>query len=151
MNRSRLAAAACVLVLLLGLWQVVFKPAYSAQLGNRSLQLSTAQTNAANTAYRLAFNFATTGTLGSVEVEFCSNDPFPGTPCTVPIGFDASGAVLDSQTGPGGFVIDPASTSNKILLSRAPSMASAGAASYQFSGFTNPSDPGSYYVRLQTF
>jgi len=59
--------------------------------------------------------------------------------------------VLAAQSGPSGFIIRPGATSNHLILSRIPSTAPPGAASYTFQQVTNPSSPGSYFVRLQTF
>lgn len=132
------------------LWQVLFTPAYGVQLGNRALQLASSQAGA-TTDYRLSFTLPTTGTLGSIAIEFCSNDPFPGTFCTAPAGLDASTAVLIDQTGAGGFSIDPSSTANNIVLTRPPSVETTIPVTYHFSGIVNPSSPGSYYARVQTF
>ena len=123
---------------------------FGAQLGNRSLQMGNQQVSDISD-YKVSFDLSTAGTLGSVLVQFCSNDPYPGTPCTAPGGFDDGSAVLADQTGPGGFSINPASTSNQLLLSRVPTNAPIGPVSFHFKGVTNPSSPGSYFVRLQTF
>jgi hypothetical protein len=101
--------------------------------------------------YLLRFHLSTSGNLGSIDIQFCANDPLIGDPCTVPGGFDAGATVLASQTGPTGFSISGASTVNDIILTRPTSFAPASAASYEFTGITNPSAPGSYYVRVQTF
>ncbi len=125
-------------------------PAYGAQLGNRSLQLSR-NVISTSSEYQLSFNLATAGPLGSILVQFCSNDPFPGTACVPPGGFNDSSAVLASQTGPTGFSISPTSTANELILTRLPLPEPIGPASYDFSGIINPSSPGSYFVRVQTF
>jgi hypothetical protein len=64
---------------------------------------------------------------------------------------DVTGATLTTQTGPTGFSIAPGATANRLVLTRLPAAASVGAARYEFSGVVNPSSPGSYYLRLQTF
>ncbi len=136
---------------LAGLGQYIFSPTYGAQLGNRRLQLSSAQIGA-SADYLVSFNLSSNGPFGSVVIQFCANDPFPGTSCTVPGGLTAASATLTSQTGPGGFTINTsASTANKLVLSRNPANALIGPVSFRFTNVTNPSAPGSYYARLQTF
>lgn len=93
----------------------------------------------------------TTTALGSVEIEFCSNNPFPGAPCTPPNGFDLTGASLSNQSGNTGFTIHPSSNINRIVLTRIPSLPSGVASTYQFDNVINPSTVGSYFVRLRTF
>lgn len=93
----------------------------------------------------------TTLMVGSISFEFCSNTPVPNTPCTVPVGFDASGASLVAQGGDIGFSMHPNSTSNRLVISRPPLNPTAVPSAYQFGNVTNPSNPGSYYVRLQTY
>jgi hypothetical protein len=145
-----LALAVLILIGVAGLGRYLFVPAYGAQLGNRTLQLSDDQVSA-KADYLLSFKLSTAGMLGSVSVQFCSNDPFPEDSCTVPAGLDVSSAVLSSQSGPGGFAISPATTANELVLSRSPSTAIIGSASFHFTGVTNPSAAGSYYARVQTF
>ncbi len=126
-------------------------PAYGAQLGSRSMVLSNNEVSASSD-YLLSFTLSTAGTLGSVAIEFCSNDPLEGTVCVPPNGFDASAAVLASQTGPGGFSINAAvTTANKLVVSRPPAVTAAMPVSYHFTGVTNPSDAGPFYVRVSTY
>ena len=148
--RARLLAAAVCAGLLVFIGHNLLAPAYGAQLGYRSLQLTSNEISAVG-EYRLSFDLSTAGPLGSVLVQFCSNDPLAGTPCTPPGGFDDSTAVLTQQTGQTGFSISPASTANQLILTRPPAVAGTGPASYHFTDITNPSSPGSYYVRVQTF
>jgi hypothetical protein len=124
-------------------------PAYGAQLGPRSLQLS--DSGAGVTAvYQLAMTLSTAGPLGSIAVQFCSNDPFPNTSCVAPVGLDISTATLTDQAGQTGFSIASADA-NDVLLSRTPAAATTGLTQYQFSGVQNPSNAGSYYVRVLTY
>ncbi len=159
MSRLRLPAPAknkrhwLSIGLLIGLvlvWHWLLTPAHAAHLGNRSMQLSNNDISTTSD-YLLAINLTTAGPLGSIRVQFCSNDPLPGTPCTAPSGFDDTAAMLASQSGPSGFSISGASTANQIILSRPVSNAPAGAAEYHFTGITNPSSPGPYFVRIQTY
>lgn len=149
--RRTLAVLLCVSLAMVawfgGRW---LQPAYSAELGDRSLRLSDSSVSA-QTTYQVSLAVTTPGVFGSIALEFCSNDPIPGQPCTAPSGFDATTASLSSQTGASGFSIDSSSTANRLVLGRAPVAAGADALQFVFNGITNPSAPGSYFVRLQTF
>jgi len=135
----------------LGSWQLFFAPASGAQLGNRQLQISNSYASG-NAIYALSFDLSSAGNLGSIEVEFCSNDPISGNPCTAPNGLDLSGVTLSDQTGQTGFSIDSASTKNRLILNRPVALAApVGPVSYTFTNAINPSAPGSYFVRVQTF
>jgi hypothetical protein len=120
-------------------------------LGARSLQLSDSRPSA-QADYIVAFTGQTAGSVGSVRVQFCVNDPLIGTPCTAPAGFDVSAAVLSSQSGMGGFSIDAGNTTTNVLvLTRPPAPSVPGNSTYTLTGVTNPSAEASYYVRLETF
>lgn len=147
-NRKAVASVVAVLIGLLG-WYLM-APSFGAQLGERSMQLSSSEVSVAST-YRLSFAYATPGPVGAIDIQFCSNDPLPQDPCTAPAGFDASGATLSSQTGETGFAISGATPSNEILLSRAPSVVTPIDSTYVFDNVINPSSPGSYFVRVQTY
>jgi hypothetical protein len=120
---------------------------------NRSLQLSSSQASLANVSYVLSFTTITLGPIGSIELEICDNDPFPGLPCTAPAGFDASSVTISpTQTGAGGFSIHPNSTINRILLTRGAAVVPANTAvSYTLGNITNPSAERTYYGRIRTF
>ena len=92
----------------------------------------------------------TPGTVGSISIRFCSNDPNPLRPCTVPTGMDVTGGSLASQSGETGFTYTT-TASNRILLTRAPSAATPGPANYDFQNIINPSSPGTYYIRILTY
>jgi hypothetical protein len=149
-SRQLLSIVCLIAALIVSAYYLIQSPAYGAQLGNRYLQLSSSEVgDTAN--YLLGFHLSTAGTLGSIDIQFCANDPLIGDPCTVPPGLDASGAVLVSQTGPNGFSISGASTATEIILTRNPGISLVQSASYEFSNIVNPSVAGSYYVRVQTF
>ena len=142
---------AVVGLLVLGCWQLFFAPVSGAQLGNRKLQISNSYASG-NSTYALSFDLSSAGNLGSIEVEFCANDPISGNPCTAPNGLDLSGVSLSAQSGQTGFSLDSASTSNRLILSRPTALAApVGPVSYTFTNAINPDAPGSYFVRLQTF
>lgn len=106
-----------------------------------------------STTHNFNFTLASVTTIGSIEFEYCSNTPFIGTTCTAPTGLNVSGASLSAQTGETGFSIDNgATTTNKLVLARAPSPTAAVPVNYNFSGITNQDTPNSsVYVRISTF
>ncbi len=132
------------------LFQYLYTPVYSAELGTRSLKMSDDRISV-HSNYLVSITTATAGLLGSISIQFCSNDAIIGDPCTAPAGFDASSAELSTQTGVTGFAINAASTVNEIILSRSSVFTPVTQASYLFTGIQNPSSSGSYYARVQTY
>lgn len=126
-------------------------PVYAGTLLlNRYDRISDSATGAVAT-HAIGFTYADFSTaIGSVSMQFCSNDPVIGAPCTAPVGFDATGVVLATQTGETGFSIHPSSTANNIILTRALTVPTVGPSQYDFTGVVNPSAVGTYYIRLST-
>lgn len=147
----RIAASTVVPMLFLaGLW---FFTAISqaATLEQRSVRIASS-TPGATTEHRFSFTIASATQLGSIEFEYCSNDPFIGTACTPPTGLSVSGAVLSSQTGETGFGIHASTTTNRLVISRTPVSAAAQPVTYTFNGIVNPSaPPQTVYIRISTF
>lgn len=155
MNRQivhRLVGGLLCILLVVAVWAGThwLQPVYGAELGDRSLRLGDSSASAEST-YQVSFEVVTPGALGSIVLEFCSNDPIPGQPCTAPPGFDAASATLASQAGASGFTIGGSSTSHRIVLTRAPVVTGTDTLQFVFEDITNPSTPGSYFVRLQTY
>lgn len=125
--------------------------AAAAELGSRSLELSDSRAAQSGVTYNVAFHITTVQTLGSIQIMFCSNSTFPTDPCTAPGGFDASSAVFTQESGVSGFSISPNSTANDIIITRPPSPTAAVTAGLVFNNITNPSNAGSYYVRVLTY
>jgi hypothetical protein len=105
----------------------------------------------ATATYDASFSIQASETLGSVEIQFCSNSPLIGANCVSPAGFSLSGATLADQTGTSGFIISPLSNTNTLILTRAPATEAAGSISFTMSGVVNPSSTGTFYARVQTF
>jgi hypothetical protein len=124
-------------------------PVHAAQLGSRSLTLSS-NTASSQATYRLSFAITTAALLGSIKVQLCANDPFVDDPCTTPTGANLLGSSLGQQSGQTGFAITDV-TANSLVLSRTTAAATPGTVSYEINSVTNPSVFGSYYVRLQTY
>lgn len=121
------------------------------KLAERSLTLSSSYPDA-SAVYTVSFTNPSAGTIGSIRVQFCANDPLVGEPCDPPSGFDMTAATLLSQNGMTGFSISPVSTVNELILTRTPASASANLTnSYAIDKVHNPSAAGSYYARIETF
>jgi hypothetical protein len=124
---------------------------HGATLEQRSTQISTS-VPAAQAAHTFRFDIMTAGLLGSIEFEYCTNNPFIGTACSAPDGLSVSGANLVQQSGETGFSIDSSSSANRIVLTRVAGVATAQPVNYSFSDVINPSTASqSVYVRISTF
>lgn len=147
---NRLPTYSAILVLVMSLGQTFLAPVNGAQLGKRSLQMSSS-IGSEKATYKLGFTLSTAGTLGSIKVEFCTTSPAIGDPCTPPTGFTSSAATLVDQSGQVGFSLAAPPSANVFILKRLPLPSTVGPVSYTLDGVTNPRDAGSYYVRIQTF
>lgn len=147
-HRTTLFVALGLIVVLL--WQLFLTPVYGAELGDRSIKMSSSVAGAVAT-YEISFDIATPGPLGSISIQFCSNSPIFPDPCTAPAGMTLAGAVLTGQTGQTGFSLSPSANPNTLLLSRPAAPSTVGPVSYTFTGAINPDSNGSYYVRMQTY
>jgi hypothetical protein len=105
----------------------------------------------ATTSHTYNFTYQTAATIGSVVFEYCDS-PLPELPCNAPAGIDASGAVLQTQSGATSFTVVSA-TANEIVIGRVPaSIAGHAPATYGFSGVTNPTGPPqAFYTRIRTY
>jgi hypothetical protein len=143
---------------LVALFVAIFLPlsghqtAFAADLTQRAIKTSNNVATRTGVIYELSMGYATSGPVGSVLVEFCSEGPLVGEPCSQPPGFDASAVALTAQTGATGFTVFSGSTANQIILTRPPAAVSAGtSATYTLSGIQNPSNDGTLYARVLTF
>lgn len=125
--------------------------ANAAFLQQRTVKVATSVASA-NTTHTLSFNVTTTNIIGSVQFEYCENDPIVGSSCVAPIGLNSGSASLVSQTGETGFSISVNSTANKIILTRTPVPTTPGLAEFVLSGIINPSVMNrTTYVRMTTY
>ncbi len=129
----------------------IAQPTSAAQFSQRWIKMSSDLADETNVQYELALSGSTAGNVGSIRMQVCANDPFPGMPCTPIAGFDISQALLNAQTGMIGFSVHPNTTANELILTRAPAPSNAGVARYTLTGVRNPSVVGTAYVRLETF
>ena len=152
LQARRLAFGFLTAALLIGgvepLW--LWRTADGAEFTSRAVYVDNNVSGAA-AQYKLTFGGQSGGPVGSIRLQLCTNDPFPGRPCTAPAGLDIRGATLTSQTGMTGFSIAPGTTANELVLTRTPTSASSGVSTYVLGPVINPSQSGSVYGRLETF
>ena len=106
----------------------------------------------ATTNYSFSFNMVTPGSVGSVQLTFCSNSPFITAPCSAPSGLDIASTILAAQTGETGFSIHPNTTTNNLIITRPSVAITPQAVSYSFNNAVNPSTANeTVYVRISTY
>lgn len=126
--------------------------AFGAQITSRSLMVGSSHPGAVNTAYDFKFTIPASEQVDSIELSVCGNSALVEDPCIAPTGFDASGAVISSQTGLGGFILSPSSDANNLILTHAPgNIMGPAAVSITFTGITNPAAADTYYAKIFTF
>lgn len=148
-KRVKIVLCSLTAALLVGAWPVL--PVNAAYMGSHSLRMSTAAAGARNATYTVSYTIATPGTLGSMSILFCSNSTLLQDPCIAPYGFNATNATPQTSSGITDFSMSSSSTMNDIILSRIPSSVGAISGSIEFSGFINPTNAGSYFVRIITY
>jgi hypothetical protein len=136
--------------LLLGAKPFFLNHASGAYLGEHAVKMSDVTAGKTNVNYDVTFVIATPGTLGSVQVQFCSNGTLPDDPCDTPNGFDASAATILNQSGVTDFTIDSASA-NSITLTHTPAAVGADAIEVEFGGITNPTSASSFFAKVLTY
>jgi len=133
------------------LFQVVPLSHAATALGDRYDLVADSRASA-TTVHQIGFTFRNTAVpVGSILLEFCSNDPLVLTACTAPNGFNIAASTLAAQTGETGFLIAPGSPNNAVVLSRPAAAPTVGPSTYQFDNVINPSDGGTYYLRISTY
>ncbi len=120
------------------------------QVANRSVEIAD-PTVSVTTTHVIRLDIMSVDAIGSMEFEYCSNDPLPGLPCTPPADFDVSAAILSAESGESGFAIHPNTTVNRLVIARAPIAPTLGASAYTFDSVVNASTAGSNYIRVATF
>jgi hypothetical protein len=103
------------------------------------------------TSYKLSYTIAYSSVIGSMELQFCSNDPLVGDVCDAPSGFYMSSASLDNESGIGDWAIK-SSMNNSMVLTRAPAaVLTPQPVMIDLSNITNPNHVGPYYARITTY
>lgn len=144
----------CAILALLIFWAGPFglQKAYGAQIISRSLKPSSSNAGEHNVAYQFAFTPGTSGFVGSIEFQFCSNSALIDDPCTAPYGLDVLNANLTSQTGTTGFMKAPGVSANDIVLTQNPPLfVNSNPVTFTFDNIINPTDEGSYFVKIFTY
>jgi hypothetical protein len=115
----------------------------AAQITSRSVELSSASAQAQAVTYKVSFT--PKATAGAFVVDFCSNSPLIGEPCTAPTGMDVTGA--SSVTS--GFTTVSSLANNTVLVTG--SMTADTPVSVNVDDITNPTDDGTVYARILTY
>lgn len=124
----------------------------AGDLTPRTIRLSDSRAGIAGVVHEVSFGIVTSGIVGSIAIEYCSNSPLEEDPCTPPTGFDASAATLDSQSGEIGFSVYAGSTANRVILTRPPVLATSGSPGvYELGNITGPTNDGPQYGRIYTY
>ncbi|QQS19958.1 hypothetical protein IPL85_00645 [Candidatus Saccharibacteria bacterium] len=122
----------------------------AANLASRQLQISESVAGSSS-RYKISLSGQSAGLVGSVRLQLCIEDPFPGEPCSGPAGLSFLGAALIAQSGMTGFSIHPSTTANELILTRVPGASIPGQVVFEIASVINPSAAGTYYGRLETF
>ena len=140
----------CLVLLLAPL--TLYSHSSAVPLSYRQLQLSDSSVGGNNVNYNFGFNTNTSGPIGSVTFEYCANYQYlHGDACTIPVGFSAAAVVLTSQAPYNDFSVLANSIASKTVLGRlAASNVVPQPLSFKLSGIINPTNVGSYYVRIET-
>jgi hypothetical protein len=127
--------------------------ANAAQVALRSVKISDNHGGATNVSYTVQFSTITSGPIGSIRLQFCSNYLFDETfVCNAPTGMDISNAALNTSSGVTDFSLQPPTLPSTLLLER-PSAdpVTPQPLMYEFSGITNPTNTGTYYLHITTY
>jgi hypothetical protein len=125
--------------------------ASGATLSPRRLTLSNSVPGVSGT-YEISITIPSSAMLGSIKAEFCDNTALFQVACNAPAGFDISAATLSGQSGETGFVIDPLTNANTLILSRAPTLTPGGVTVIlTLDNVHNASALGSQYARFSVF
>lgn len=115
----------------------------AATVTQRSIELSNSSASATGVTYRVSFRSA--GAAGAFVVDFCSNTPVIGQPCTAPTGFNASNAASETV----GFTdVDSIDDSTVVVTG---SIAANTVITVELDGITNPSTAVPLYARVLTY
>jgi hypothetical protein len=160
-NRFRRASyiVAATLLTAAAVFSGLAEQAMAAQVTSRSIRLSNSTPDANNVIYRVEFNVATTGNIGGIVVDFCSNTPIIGDACNAPTGFNVNEGSLtvNNQTANiTTLAVDGATTANSVILTRtAASVTSGATVNFELGNATNaihnPTAVGSFYARIYTY
>jgi hypothetical protein len=125
----------------------------------RTITMSNATPSATGVNYYVSFIPATGPTIGSIDIDFCANDPIIGDSCTTTGDPSLSGASVSTptgfstSTGSWGALYNSGHTSlfESNATAQTPSSLGVTAITFTISNVTNPSTTGGFYARIYTF
>ena len=129
------------------------------QVQSRSIEMSSSVISATNVSYQVNFYPATTGNIGGIDIDFCT-DPIIGDACTIPTGFSTTGTTTLAatptgfSTSTGSWAALPNAGHNLIYVTNATAQTESGVGTYinfTITTMTNPSTLGTFYARILTF
>lgn len=102
------------------------------------------------TTHEFTFTYPTSTAIGAIVFEYCDS-PLLQVACSAPDGLDVAGASLSAQSGETGFNVHSSTTTNRLVLSRAPTIVNTTSSRYLFTDVINPTGtPAPFYVRIFT-
>ncbi len=137
--------------LLVGMGPLSLSKSSAAELQPRSLTMDNSIAAAHHVTYQAQFRVPAASTVGSIRLQFCTNTSLVDDSCDAPFGFNASDAVIASQSGSTGYSVSIDSTSNELILTRPPAQQQSGDVRIVLSNITNPSSAGTFYSRILTY
>ncbi len=131
-------------------------------VSSRSITMSSSVAGPTGIAtYFVSFKPFTTGApgnLGAIDVDFCSNDPIIGDPCTAPPTFSMLSSTVTTPTGfstsTGSWGATFNGAKNLVWETNATAQTVTGSATaitFSINTVVNPSTVGSFYARILTF
>lgn len=166
MNKLKKTANIFLALLLIvaasGYWFAGRALAVNGILDTRSIQMSSSASGATKVQYSVKFNIGTTGNVGGLVIDFCTEDPLPGDACTAPASFSANKATIGdplNQVGITNWTLDTTDSTNQhLILTRTAASITAGTTvSFNLgngtsSGITNPATINqAFYARIFTY
>jgi len=130
-----------VVIVLLLLITLLPSFAEAAQVTERSIALSSSSKGITGVTYTV--NFTPTTAAGAFVLDFCSNTPVTGQPCTPPDGFNATNAASTTS----GFT-DVVGSTHKVIVAGTITTAEV---SVELTGIRNPDNAGPLYIRILTY
>ena len=120
--------------------------ASAAQMSERSVELSSSSKSMTGTVYTVKFK-AQAATAAAAVIDFCSNSPLIGAPCTHPAGFSTASVTTTTSN----FTIAPTTASGDDAVVLTGAITNASETALNITGITNPSTTGPLYVRIVTY
>lgn len=124
--------------------------AWADKLSDRSLQLGN-DFPGVTTTYTFSFSLASSGTLGSIDILFCSNSPLLDDYCEIPSGLDVTQEQIVAASGLAAFTVFPRAPNQLLIRWQPKPFTAPQPVTVTFANIINPNAAGSYYGRLSTY